>query len=363
LAAFLVFGWHFTHGFRGFPAPFGPGATVFLAPFNEGHCGVSLFMCLSGYLFAKILDGKQIIWRSFYWNRFLRLAPLLILAFAVKGTLIALYEPGRFNGYMIKVATGIVRPVWELGAWSIAVEIHFYLLLWIIIPLKRRWVPSLFCFLALGLGARVLIYAAGGDVAHYAYWTIIGRIDQFILGIAAWEFRGLLKGRHVWMGGACVMFFGFYQWFLSIGGSETTQGANLIWVFMPTIEGAFFSFLVAYYDNTFVFSRSWYWRAIEIVGASSYSIYLLHNFVVFYLARTIGAYVPGMATWEVAEAVGLVVFAMFVPIAWLSYRYVEMPFLHFRTKYVRETVGKVPDPAIPQVKIRADGTAILADNS
>jgi peptidoglycan/LPS O-acetylase OafA/YrhL len=222
------------------------------------------------------------------------------------------------------------------GAWSITVEIHFYLLLWIIISLKRRWLPSLFCFLVLGLCARVLIYEAGGDVEYYAYWTIIGRIDQFVLGIAAWEFRSLLRGRHLCMGVATVAFFGFYQWFVSLGGFYGTQGTHTVWIFIPTIEAAFFSLLVAYYD-AFAFSRAWYWRLIEAIGAASFSIYLLHNFVVFVLAQIASRYFPAMATWEIAEAVALSVFAVIVPIGWLSYRYVELPFLQFRRRYVRAT--------------------------
>jgi peptidoglycan/LPS O-acetylase OafA/YrhL len=332
VAAFLVFGWHFSHGFSGHPAPFGPSATPFLGPLNEGHCGVALFMCLSGYLFAKILDGKPVIWRGFYWNRFIRLAPLIVVVFVLRGVMIACAYPAGLEGYLMTLVAGFVRPVWPNGAWSITVEIHFYLLLWMIIPLKRRWLASLFGFLALGLAARCLIYEAGGDVEYYAYSTIVGRIDQFVLGIAAWEFRGLLRGRHIWMGVATVAFFGFYQWFVSIGGYYATQGTRGIWIVIPTIEGAFFAFLVAYYD-AFTFSRAWYWRLVEAIGAASFSIYLLHTFVVFGLAEIASRTLPGMATWEIAEAVALVVFTAVLPVAWLSYRFVERPFLQYRTRY------------------------------
>jgi hypothetical protein len=41
------------------------------------------------------------------------------------------------------------------------------------------------------------------------------------------------------------------------------------------------------------------------------------------------------AVWEIAEAVALLVFVAFVPVAWLSYRYVEMPFLRLRARYTR----------------------------
>jgi rhamnosyltransferase len=203
----------------------------------------------------------------------------------------------------------------------------------VIIPLKRRWTGSLFGFLALGLAVRLLIYESGGDVEYYAYWTIVGRIDQFLLGIAAWEFRALLRGRHVHIGVAVLAFFGFYHWFISIGGFYGTQGNRPIWIVIPTIEGAFFSFLIAYYD-AFAFSRTWYWRLVEAVGTASFSIYLLHTFVVFGLAKAISLYVPRMATWEIAEAAAFVAFVALFPVAWLSYRFVEQPCLRFRTKYV-----------------------------
>lgn len=338
-AAFLVFGWHFSHGQSGNPAPFGSSATSFLAPFNEGHTGVALFLCLSGYLFAKILDGKQVVWKSFYWNRFIRLAPLLITVMVIEGAFIAYGDPDYLSGYVISILTGFLAPTWPNGAWSIAVEIHFYLLLWIIIPLMRRWRASLACFLALGVGGRLLVYGVGADVQYYAYWTLIGRIDQFILGIAAWEFRGLLRARHVWMASAAVAFFGFYQWFVSLGGFYGTLGNRAVWIFVPTVEAVFFSFLVAYYDTSFAFSRAWYWRLIEAAGAASYSIYLLHVFVVFDLAAAAEKHLPAMASWEIAEAVAVVGFAFVFPFAWLSYRYMELPFLRFRTRYIRASAG------------------------
>ena len=275
LAAFLVFGWHFTHGFNGFPAPHGLSATPFLAPFNEGHCGVALFMCLSGYLFAKILDGKQVVWSAFYWNRVLRIAPLLIAVFVMRGVLTACWEPERLASCFQDVSTGLIEPIrWDLGAWSIAIEIHFYCILWIIVLLERRWPLSPLCFLAVGLGTRVLIYMMGGDVAHFAYWTLVGRIDQFILGMFAWRYRAIFTRGHLAMVMAVIAFFTFYQWFLSIGGYSGTRGNNAVWIILPTVEASFFSFLVVYYDTTFTFSRAWYWRLLETIGAVSYSIYL-----------------------------------------------------------------------------------------
>ena len=76
IAVFTIFVWHFIHFDNGqlasplvFPFSF----------FTEGHTGVAIFMTLSGYLFAKLLDGKRFNYFAFLRNRFLRLAPLLIV--------------------------------------------------------------------------------------------------------------------------------------------------------------------------------------------------------------------------------------------------------------------------------------------
>src|SRR5271169_6463136 len=84
LAAFMVFAWHFTHGLGGYPIPFDYVPALF--PFSlldEGHTGVALFMTLSGYLFAKLLDGKSINYLAFLWNRVLRLFPLLLVVILI----------------------------------------------------------------------------------------------------------------------------------------------------------------------------------------------------------------------------------------------------------------------------------------
>ncbi len=73
-AVFLVYCWHFVHvhvPFETVPDFF------FLSLLEEGYAGVALFMTLSGYLFAKIMDGRSIDLAPFYRNRFLRLVPLL----------------------------------------------------------------------------------------------------------------------------------------------------------------------------------------------------------------------------------------------------------------------------------------------
>ncbi len=65
VAVYLVLSWHFIHGLeerlfrsrmlRRFPL---------LSLLDEGHTGVALFMALSGYLFARLLDGARSLGRN-----------------------------------------------------------------------------------------------------------------------------------------------------------------------------------------------------------------------------------------------------------------------------------------------------------
>lgn len=115
VAAMLVFVWHFTHGAKGYPVPF--AGVPFWGPlvlFDEGHVGVALFMTLSGYLFAKLLDGKIIIYHLFLWNRFLRLFPLLFLVLLANAVLIAIKAADIREIYwtMSEIPRGFIYPAW-----------------------------------------------------------------------------------------------------------------------------------------------------------------------------------------------------------------------------------------------------------
>jgi len=84
LAAYMVFAWYFSHVNNNHLAD----AAVFpLSLLSEGHTGVGLFMTLSGYLFAKILNGRKINYFSFLWNRALRLLLTLIAMIEQHGLL------------------------------------------------------------------------------------------------------------------------------------------------------------------------------------------------------------------------------------------------------------------------------------
>lgn len=342
LAAFMVFAWHFTRGAPGLRGPINPNYTPDFFPFaffDEGHMGVALFMVLSGFLFARLLEGKRIAWGAFYYNRAARLVPLLVVA------LIANFAMYMWRGWMsasdflAMLPKGFLLPTWPGGAWSIAVEWHFYLilpaLLWLV---AKRTPAALLAVIAVGIAVRIGIAVSGGNVAEWGYWTMVGRIDQFAAGMLAWHYRHLLAGNHARFA-AWMALFTFIVWvFDRRGGLRVDIAGGLpasFGILMPTVQAFGFAVLVAWYAGSFKHSTGRLSSAVARAGEYSYSLYLLHVLFVFDLQLWLTEVIPSMHNFPVAFAAALVCFAAFVPLAGLSYRYIELPFLRRRRPYVQ----------------------------
>lgn len=335
LATFIVFTWHFNHVNGGHQD--GPEAFP-LSIFAEGHVGVAMFMTLSGYLFAKLLDGQQIRYIPFLWNRVLRLFPLLIVVFAVVGFLRP--DANSAGSYLLQLAQGFYLPSWPNGGWSIAVELHFYLILPLLLVISAKRPANILLVLVLSMGFRLFCWWEAGTVQSFAYWTIVGGIDQFVLGIFAFKTREWMAERHL---NAAFIGIGLlaYMWaFDSLGGfyrMRVYPSENPIWIIHPLVMGVTFGTLIAWYDTSFKMNDEGMSGIIAKIGACSYSIYLLHFFVVFRLAELINAEVIALSSFPMVLAASLICFLCFVPFAFVSFRLIELPPLRYRTDYKRTT--------------------------
>ncbi|KAB8144391.1 acyltransferase [Chloroflexia bacterium SDU3-3] len=339
IALFMVFCWHFLHfGQSGYPIPHSYTPAVFpLALLDEGHTGVALFMTLSGYLFTKLLDGKNIDYRLFLRNRALRLFPLLIIIIIVNGciSLAARKDP---VAYIFSMISGLISPVWPNGGWSITAELHFYIILPFILKLARSSKARLTGIIVAAVIVRLLLYRVLGEIQYLSYWTIIGRIDQFTLGIIGYYARGLFKKKHLLFMASSLLFMLFYWFFDRYGGYYQSQS---IWIFMPTIEGVAYAIFIAWYDTSFQLSNTGLSKVIGKVGELSYSIYLIHYFFVFKLAKFINDHIVQLDNFYIACLAAFFGLILMLPLGYLSYRCIEQPFLKFRKKYT------LPLPATP----------------
>lgn len=351
LAAFIVFTWHFTHSDTGYPSALAGAPGFFpLAILDEGHTGVALFMTLSGYLFAKLLDGRSVSYPTFFWNRFMRLAPLFVVVLLI-GDFERYLKTGQVAvGYLfIDVLVGFFKPLPApgQGLWSIVVEVQFYLILPLVMALSRRGRWALLPLLAIIVMLRVEAAVLIGGAKEVAYWTIGGHIDQFLLGIVAFRNRECLAGSHRWAVATAAGFIAIYYCFDQAGGwygfgDEGVRG--VLWALLPLVEGAVYALLIAYYDRNFRPSSRSLSGLIGKAGTWSYSIYLLHFFVVFRMADFVHRQVMDLSNFYVACVWSAVCFGLMMPIAYLCYRFVESPFLKVRRPYYRSTTNAAEEP-------------------
>lgn len=332
----MVFTWHFIHGSGGYPIPYNFSPALFpMAILDEGHTGVALFMTLSGYLFARLLNGRTIDYSAFLWNRALRLLPLLTLIILVVGIL-TWFRSEALGPYFASVAKGVLLPTLPNGGWSITVEFHYYLLLPLFLWLLRRsrWLPLLIIVGALTL--RVLIHQQFGEVQSLAYWTLVGRIDQFALGMLLFQFRANLAGRHLPVAFCLLAFAFFYGEFDQAGGFfhlPSYPSPSSLWIVLPTIEGLAYGIAIAWYDASFTPRNTGLSRLVGLAGAYSYSIYLLHFFFIFDAGRLFHERIFPISNFYLACAASFLCFLPMIVIGHLSFRFIESPFLRLRRPY------------------------------
>lgn len=346
LAAFMVFTWHFMHVAHptiGYPIPYDYVPTVFpLSILDEGHTGVALFMTLSGYLFAKLLDGKSIQYTAFLWNRAVRLLPLLLIVIIIVG-LKHFLAGNSLLGYTYVIAKGILYPSLPNGGWSITVETHFYAILPLFLWMLRKSKLLPLSLIVTAIALRFVLHQQRGEIQTLAYWTIVGRIDQFALGMLVYQFRSCLAHRHVVAAITGVVFVAIY-WLFDYGGgfhrSPSYPSPSHLWILLPTIEGFAYAIGIAWYDNSFSPPTTGVSKFIGHLGEYSYSIYLLHFFVVALAARFVNERIMDISNFYVACLWSAVLFASMIVPGYLSFRFIESPFLRLRKRYM-----KLPDKA------------------
>lgn len=170
IAAFMVMGYHFFVHYRSSLSSLNIEPSYFLTLFfNYGHLGVPVFFIISGYVIFQSANGRS--WYEFFYLRILRIYPLYIISIVVLLLSIFIFSvPSKLDGYniqdmlfvnnhldllnILKQACLMNGKLWVAQAWSLRIELRFYIDVAIIILLFKNYekyflyIASLVCCLA-----------------------------------------------------------------------------------------------------------------------------------------------------------------------------------------------------------------------
>ncbi|GHD12823.1 acyltransferase family protein [Tianweitania populi] len=340
LAALLVFAFHFFHMYKGGWVPLPQYA--WLGLITEGHTGVALFFVLSGFIFMTIAaEGEAIAYTKFLRNRLLRIAPLFLTVFVVA---ISIHRD-RFvaTDLLYVFVTNIGNPPtsWHLAtgpAWSISVEFAFYLVFPFLAQFVRErgaayLVKLILMMLVIKLGA----YLAAENSKLMLYSTLVGRFDQFLIGMLA----GLAYHRRKdWLNrhGRLLFFVASLVTIVAVGVQARYASSFLpdqkqpFWIIWGTIEAACWAGVILGFVRGGISFGERLDRVFATCGAWSFSIYMWHAMILFTAHELFGS-VGGTGI----VALGLnaaVLLGATLAFSWLSYSVIEQPFLNLRTRYV-----------------------------
>jgi len=197
---------------------------------------------------------------------------------------------------------------------------------------------------------RMLVFLTDGSVQDAAYWTLLGRLDQFLLGMLL----ALLHRRHpgllshpLWLVAALLALQGwlmlFTWWSGGFYGPGSPFSPSPAWVASPLLEAMAYGFVVLAYLHCRLPEALAAWTApagaaLAWLGTLSFSFYVWHYPIVMLHAKLPALGFLGRS-WVVDLLV--VILPAVVAVSALSFYVIERPFLRLRRRYLG---GAVPLP-------------------
>jgi peptidoglycan/LPS O-acetylase OafA/YrhL len=337
-AAMLVVMFHFYHGLIPLEAY---SENPLLTLFSEGSSGVDLFFVLSGFIFGLIGQGKIIHYGNFILSRLVRVYPLYLLGIVI----VMATNRGRFTpldfGLLFLPALNLdyLPTLPGFGQlWTIGLEFQFYLIFpFLMAFVARHGARYLVGLMGLGLAVRTFYFFDVGTVRDISQWSMLGRFDQFAIGMcaAAWYFqRGRRLTSPLHLGLAVLMVLAGLQWLAHWGGYQRGEKSPL-WIVWDTIEGVIWAYLLVSYLTCRLELPLWWDQTLSRLGRLSFSIYVFHSYAMYWVLKHFAATViTGAREWD-AVLLGLFICVpMAVLIALPCYHLIEKQFFIFRRKYV-----------------------------
>ncbi|QDD65540.1 acyltransferase [Herbaspirillum seropedicae] len=332
----MVFNVHF-FGYFGEQGAFNASAIVHrtILILRAGHIGVDLFFVISGFLIFELLRKRETSAIKFFGMRFARLLPahvavLLVISFVT-------FYGSEFLVNMLLIAP-LIKGVTTINyvTWSLAWELIFYALIFVVVQKMRQHDPWRAAFLCLALAA-VLLYTFDGvtfTLSGTTYSLQLPAIDRFfgfIAGILlSWAISTFGNRRFsiLWLAPTLALLLAL----------------QIVWSYQPEwlqrpLNGGFFIFtsltfaLLVFFVCTQNWNIRWLlcWPPLVFLGRISYSFYLIHGIA---LATILNRLPMPSSTLKLAMYY-VVTFGISVLAAAIVFAFFERPYL------VRTRSGKL----------------------
>lgn len=325
--------------------------------FRFGWTGVDLFFILSGFLITgRLLENymPQKNFSGFWKNRALRLLPPLLLLFLAYFLVMPLVAPANtaqdirlntgnkwwyfsFTQNWLFVRDGYPAVPHLAYLWSLAVQVQFYIILFLIICITRKPQHLLAIFLILGLLAATLrtnmsFETTNGSFAHYMYNTFT-RLDTFAGGVVLYCLLAMNRAKQF----TAVLLFAVSFILLLLTGlmrhnfdfSDPVIAGPGIFIFVPLATTLLYFMFAAQPAWMGAIAR---FRPFTFAGRISYGLYLFHIPVFTFLSgRLYGQLVKITGTGLLSETLAAVIcFTISIAISWFSFRFIESKILSYR---------------------------------
>ncbi len=325
--------------------------------------GVDIFFLISGFLITYLLLSERertgrVDVVKFYIRRAFRIWPLYFLLILTAPLLTYFFfeqSPDYlyqflFVGNFDVIAHGAKSAATD-HLWSICIEEHFYLfcpLLIAFIPEKRM--PQVLLAIVIGtILFRSYVAETQENYGMTLYMHTLSRIDVLAIGglLGYMHFKGFLRFNHS-IGTRILVYATFIFLFVFVDYSECGT------LFSSAFKKYTFVGLAAYWAGNFLFHPGAVWMVeknnfLHRFGKASYGIYMFNPVIILivlhFFARN---------NWQNYLAFLTVVHVLLFSITFLSYRFIELPFLALKEKYAVIRSGDIVRKEEKDVKEEED---------
>ncbi|PPC72414.1 hypothetical protein C1Y42_07700 [Pantoea sp. ICBG 985] len=333
IAAFLVFGAHSTMNFG-----YARNQVVAAA---MGEIGVLLFFMLTGHLFWGQIKAGAFKAESFFYKRASRLVPAMFVMISCvmlldwvthglsppnKDQMLALIRNYGFGFGSVINSVGDVNDVFSKdmflrinNIWTLRWEWLFYFVLPLLATLKRFSLVTLFSLFVIILFMQPFQIMTGTtDIVFIAaFW--LGALTAELEG----KREGLLRILFTRISGYIMLIAGVSLTLFYLFQTPLTQKNVRVPIMIFTVFPVFFSFVINKWRQNILVS----WKPAQVLGKVSYSFYLWHLAVNFYIITIANKTIKNPQALLSFVLICAVMMIVGLTISVFSFKYVEDYFL------------------------------------